>query len=253
MKEVLKKLGLNNTEIKLYLTLLPLNYSPSSNLAQRTGLNRATAGQACQKLVKKGFITAMQKGNAFIYSVEPPDKLMFMLDEKSREIEEQKDSVGRILGNLEALMNPETILPKVKFYKGMEGIKRSYSDILNHCNRKENINSIFCSAETVCEELHDYFLNTYLPARIQKGIKSRNLALKCNTSLDYKKNHEKYLSEIKIIQKEDIPLNNSEVNIFGEFVHCMSFDENGAFAIILEDKHLSYILGTVFEAFWNKC
>ncbi|QQR83332.1 hypothetical protein IPJ72_06055 [Candidatus Peregrinibacteria bacterium] len=99
--------------------------------------------------------------------------------------------------------------------------------------------------------MHEFFEEEYLPKRIKKKIKSRNLAAESVTSQDYKNNETKYLSEIKFVPQNIFPAINSEVNLFGSNMHCMSFDQRGAFALIIEDEYLSKIHEATFEMLWT--
>ena len=67
IEETLKKLGLNEKEITIYLMLLKIGSVPASVLGQRTNITRSTAQYTCQQLAKKGLIHSIQKNNTFKY------------------------------------------------------------------------------------------------------------------------------------------------------------------------------------------
>ncbi len=59
--QILKKLGFDEKDIRLYLILLSLGPSPVRKVAQATGINRGTAYDILKQLVKQGLVVYYHK------------------------------------------------------------------------------------------------------------------------------------------------------------------------------------------------
>lgn len=123
IEQTLQSLGLNEKEISLYLSLLSLGSVPASVLAKRTHIPRSTAQYICGQLTHKGLLTMTKKGNTFLYTIESPEKLFYLLERQKEKIMEQEQQLHRIMGELKNRMNPSAILPKVQFYEGTDGVR----------------------------------------------------------------------------------------------------------------------------------
>ena len=57
MEEELKLLGLNNSEVKVYLTLLELNQALASEIAKKSGIPRASIYDVLRRLEDEGLVS----------------------------------------------------------------------------------------------------------------------------------------------------------------------------------------------------
>ena len=127
----LEGLGLSDKEGAVYLALLASGTSPASSLGKRTGIVKSTAQFTCQQLVKKGLARVARRGNLYLFSCEPPDKLLYLVERRKRALAEQEQNLQAVLGRLQGMMNPLSALPKVHFYEGRDGIAEGYREVLS--------------------------------------------------------------------------------------------------------------------------
>ncbi len=143
------------------------------------------------------------------------------------------------------------LVQKRLFSEGYEGVKNSYRDMVNECNT-DNMIAIFSVVEEIGVELQDFFVNEYVPERVKKNIHMKNLCLESPKAIKYKANDEADLRETKFVSKEYFPTINTEINIYGDAMHYMSFDNQNSFAMIVHDKYISSMLKAVFNLLWQK-
>src|SRR3989344_9271625 len=98
--ETLAELGLSKKEIAIYLALLSTGTAPASTLGKRTSITRSTAQYTCQQLHKQGLVQKVQKGNTYLFTPEPPEKLQLLLQKQKEALEQKEDRVNRIIGEL---------------------------------------------------------------------------------------------------------------------------------------------------------
>lgn len=103
MKEKLLKIGLNPTEIDIYLTLLEHGKLLPANISKLTGINRSTAYAACAELLKKNIITEDLSGKTKYFVALPPENLKNQVNKKLREIKIEESIINELIPELESL------------------------------------------------------------------------------------------------------------------------------------------------------
>jgi len=116
----LRKLGLTEKEVKVYLAGLELGPSSVQNIAKIAELARPTAYEIIKKLEKKRlFVEAKQKGKK-VFIAQSPETILGILRTQKREIEEKEREFIRIIAALEARYSKEE---GIRVFKGKEGLK----------------------------------------------------------------------------------------------------------------------------------
>lgn len=176
IEQSLREYGLNENEIRIYLTLLKRGPSPSSILGKHTGIQRNSAKYACLQLVKKGLLSFVEKNNTFIYSPEPPEVLVQKLHFEKKAIEEKMNNMDRVVSELKKLVNPQSTLPTVKFFEGKDAYIQFSEETLK-CKKKEILFlTDMDKFRSIVSEKYD--TKTFIPRRIEKGIHIRILTNK---------------------------------------------------------------------------
>ncbi|KKS58247.1 MAG: Transcriptional regulator, TrmB [Parcubacteria group bacterium GW2011_GWA2_42_35] len=128
----LRKLGLSQKEIAVYLAGLELGYNSAQNIAKKAGLSRTTAYQIIKDLEKKGLMAeSKEKGQISprlagrgktYYNAESPDKLLGILRLEKRALEEKEREFVRIISALKSkyYLNKKS---EIRTYEGQAGLK----------------------------------------------------------------------------------------------------------------------------------
>jgi len=115
----LRKLGLTEKEVRVYLAGLELGPNSVQNIAKMAGLTRPTTYEIIKKLEEKGlFVEGKEKKKRF-FIAQSPERILGILRIKKREMEEKEREFIRIIAALEAKYSKE----EIKTYKGKEGLK----------------------------------------------------------------------------------------------------------------------------------
>jgi len=116
INQTLKKLGLNEKEIKVYTALLKRGKIKPSSLAALTKISRPTVYNLIKSLVAKGLVAEDLSGTALFVVPLPLDNLKKILDQPKREIAEKEDLVKKAIGELSLLVPDEKYpVPKIRF------------------------------------------------------------------------------------------------------------------------------------------
>ncbi len=117
----LRKLGLTEKEVRIYLAGLELGPDSVQNIARIARLTRPTAYGIIKKLEeKKLFIETKQKGKR-VFSAQSPENILGILRAQEREIEEKQREFIRIIAALEARYSKEK--ENIRVFKGKESFK----------------------------------------------------------------------------------------------------------------------------------
>lgn len=118
----LRKLGLTEKEVKIYLAGLELGPSSVQNIAQMVKIARPTTYEIIRKLEKKGLFSELKQKNKSYFSARPPESILGILRTQMRELEEKEREFIRIIAALESryALRGES---GIRTYRGKEGLK----------------------------------------------------------------------------------------------------------------------------------
>ncbi|TSA46621.1 hypothetical protein D4R52_00130 [bacterium] len=123
MEQNLTKLGLTETEAKIYLAALSLGQSLAATIAKQAGVKRTTAYSALDNLIRQGLISEIADSKERKFKAEEPDRLMRLTKKMRRQTIEAEIELEKLLPGLKAIQKKLIEPPKITFYQGTEGIK----------------------------------------------------------------------------------------------------------------------------------
>lgn len=164
--ELLKKLGMNDNDIKVYIFLLKSGVSTAPEISKSTGIDKATVYRSLDNLSKSGYVSEIVVQNIKRFNAAPPHKLVDKVDELREEL-------GQVLPDLAKLTTMQRTTAQVELYQGKEGIKTVMQDILNE--RKPYY--IMGHAETFFDEVPIY-CDIWISRIEKRGVKGKLLCPK---------------------------------------------------------------------------
>src|SRR3990167_5138490 len=88
--QILNQIGLNDSEIKVYFALLELETSTIGPIIEKAKVPDSKIYLILDKLKEKGLISFVIKNNVKHFQASDPKNLIHLLNEKERQIQEQK-------------------------------------------------------------------------------------------------------------------------------------------------------------------
>lgn len=186
--KILNKIGLNNTESKIYTALIERGPSLISHIAQ-TGLHRPAIYHALPTLISKGLVTVSKSGKRRLYIAESPEKLRGVVDALVHELEVA-------LPELEASYHAKERKPIVKFLEGEHAISFVLNDVV-YSLKKGDIFYRYSSTKDA-QKSSQYLPRDYRKIRDQKQLQRFVIANE-NTMIGKKPRLER---SVKFIPKE---------------------------------------------------
>ncbi len=230
--KILKEIGLTETEIKAYLTLLSIGAASAGRIVEETGIYRKNLYDALNKLIAKGLVSYIVENKIKIFQEK-------YLDEKKAKIEEQKQEIQGTISEMNALFSGTPAEIESEIYRGNEGIKTILKECLNH---KE---VLFIGATGDVENRLPYFWPHYNKKREKLRCKWKLLLV--NEAKNKSITKSKYY-EYKILPKTLSGFN--VIYIYGESVANVVWLEK-PIAFVIKHKTLANNYRKYFNFLWK--
>ncbi len=221
----LEKIGLTKNQSSVYLSLLKLGSTTAQSIIRESGLHRAIVYDCLDQLCKIGLVSFVVRDFKRCFQAAEPKKLLDFLDEK-------KEIVNQFLPELEKLKNMKTEEINASVYNGKEGIKIIHSEML-----KEGKDIYVLGAKGKIFKELPYFIPNFERERIRKKM---NFILIYDTK-EFKKYEEEVVKR-SFYKGRALPQNfesDSVVNIFGDKVAIVLWDERHPSAFMIENKKVA--------------
>lgn len=243
--QILKKLGFDDKEIRLYLILLSLGPSPVRKIAQATGINRGTAYDILKQLMKQGLVVYYHKEKKQCFVAEDPSKLERHLEGRMEELRGLKINIQSMIPELQSMYNRGGGgKPVARYYEGFHGVKNILQDVLSTMGQKAQQPKeyyVYSSAN-----LRDFLYKSFpqfTKERIKKGIGVKVIAIG-------EGGEEHPLSERKWLSRSgDSP---SYTLIYGSKTAHIGLDRAEApLGVVVEDQNIAKTQQIIFERLWS--
>lgn len=158
----LRKLGLSEKEVKVYLAGLELGPNSVQNIAKKAGLVRPTTYVIIESLKRKNLFTETREGKRRYFVAKSPDSILSMLRVQKRELEEKEREFIRIIAALEtryALKDKGGLV----MYRGKEGF-RTIQEMFSLTDSREIL--VLCSRYSPLEQKTRLLLYSHIKKRV---------------------------------------------------------------------------------------
>ena len=247
----LEKLGLTDKETKVYLAALELGEAPVLIISQKAKLKRANTYVILEELTKKGLVSTMTKGKKRHFVAEPPETLMFKLQEKEFAIKEQQKRIKELLPELKSIHNLSEKETKVRFYEGIESLKSLYLDTLKE---KKPLHSFTAFIPNIEPEFLKWLNDYYIPKRVENKIFIKVISPASKGSgggLEYKKKDKESYRQTMLIPPDKFPFS-VEIIIYHNKIALVSYKSKELIGVIIESKEIAKTMQFVFNLSWEK-
>ncbi|HLD43419.1 MAG TPA: helix-turn-helix domain-containing protein [Candidatus Nanoarchaeia archaeon] len=242
MKEkALRKFGLSDREIRVYIVLLELGEALASKIAQKTDTPRTLVYDILEKLLDKGVVSYVIKSNKKYFSALEPSSLIEVLRNKEWEKEKLvQEALPELLSLKHKDLDKKT---KVEIYEGKEGVKTLFNDVLKV--GKE----FLCFGSTgISPDILPYELSRFHKERIKRKIHWK--VIYNNDELGRKRGMEaskwKY-SQVKYMEKTSP----TTTYCYGNKVAIVLWIKERLLAVMIEDEIITNSFKEFFEVLWK--
>ncbi len=234
--EILKELGMTNTEIKIYITLLGLGPSLASLISKKANVERAVTYNILDKLARKGLASYVVKENRKYFSAAEPEKLRDLIKEKEY-------SLNDIIPGLVKLKSQKEQPLFVEVFSGKEGFKTVMDDLIRY---KTPFYIIGYTGKGWL--ISKFWYIHWNKRRIKNKVWRYVLAYKGNEKLDALKYP---LTRIRTLPIEAVHGSSSSIIIYGEDKVLLFLPIEGFAGIRIKNRETHKSYKEYFDLLWK--
>jgi len=238
IEDILQRIGLSEKEAEVYLALLPRGKAPASLLAKQLQIPRSTVKFTCDQLVQKRLIQETILGNATFYIPENPSKLLELLERKQQVLQNSRDDLERNMAALSSLYNPQSSLPKVRFFEGKDALIEMFQDLADIDQERHVFSAGDYMAIHLPEVVSHYRKKVdqhNQPVKVIRGSKFKSKESKANTK------YFTHLEELKV-----------HFLVTGDTLAIGSINPGAPIGILIEHQEIAEAFREIFKDVWEQ-
>ncbi len=241
----LEEIGLTKSEIKVYLALLESGSSSTGPIVERSRIASSKIYEIVEKLIHKGLASFVIKRGIKYFEAASPDRIMDYMKEKEERIVKQREQLKKIIPELKLKQSLSKYQSQAKIFKGIEGIRTAYEDILTTLKPGEEY---YISGAMQPQEPYFTFIRNFQVRRAEKRIKVKILY---SSSIEaWAKNISKLpLTTIKFAPQE--LLASSFIIIYSNRIMIIFGSEHDLTLFRIESQEVADSFKSQFEFIWN--
>jgi sugar-specific transcriptional regulator TrmB len=247
LPQILKNLGLDEKEIRIFLQTAHQKLAPVSQIAKKTGLKRTTCYQIIENLVKRKFIRRYIQHGIKYYAAASPEELQQLLDRLAAPLEDARNLLGGDRDELKKFYNAGADDTQISFYEGYEEIQLAYDRVLDQ--EDQEIYSLLRKEETSNHPLKKYW-EKYLQKRQQLGKKSLSLVPASQQAKTYIETSALENRNTVSIKDQDIPII-GDLKVSGNLVAIISQHQGRIFGITIENPQTAAMFKGMLKTLWK--
>lgn len=233
---VVKNIGLTEKEAKVYLASLESGAGSVSYIARRAGINRVTAYDVLEKLMKKGMVNSVMRKGTRLYGATDPHIIASEAKRKASEFFKALPDLKRLRG--------DAIHPRIRYFEGISGIKAIYEDTLNSSTEILN----YANSREIRTHWPEYD-SEYVRKRVRHKIYLRGIAPLDEHGSWVKSQDKANYREIRLVPSEEFSFTN-EINIYDDKVAIISYKDVPLMGMIIESAEIANTQRDIFKMAW---
>ncbi len=239
LEKDLQKIGLSEKEAKVYLAGLELGPSTAQTIAAKASVNRPTTYIMIESLIKRGLMSSFQKGKKRFFVSGKPTQLLYLLDAKRKEIDEQETFINTFLHKLTSVGDENSQPPQVVLYEGVEAVKVLQDELLQNSNEVLEI--------VPFDEVRK-FIPPIFSGDIRESFSKKFHIKSIYTRAEGPLNVSKPNVEYKYLPPDKFPIK-AEIIIFGNKVVIATFTSKPEY-IHISSENIASTMKMIFEILW---
>ncbi len=136
--EVLNQIGLNKSEVKVYLTLLETGSSTTGPIMNHAKVSSSKIYSILARLIEKGLVSSVIKSKTRYYQASAPDSLLEYAKERERELKKQEEQIRSIIPELKLKEKLLENKQEAQVYLGWKGIMSGFNFILENLKANDD-------------------------------------------------------------------------------------------------------------------
>ncbi len=243
---LLQEIGLSQKEATIYQLMLELGQTPAKTIIAKTSMPRGTVYEILDQLVQKGLLEQYQnEKNLTVFRAKHPYALKEYIESQKQKMTQTEIKLESLFEDFTKLFHQSQQRPGVKFFEGMEGVKKALKDSLTSKTEILTVADIEATVKFINEINEEY-----VRERNKEKIPKRLLAVDNAFSRERYK-AKKNLLDVRLLKISIQPFNTS-LQIYDDKIAYITMNEKGLTATIIENPFIYSMHRALFEILWER-
>ncbi len=226
---MLRKIGLSESDTRVYLALLKLGRANVTQLAERSGVHRTNIYSILDKLKEMGLVSSFNEDNKMKFKVSDPENLLNYL-------RENEEAIKKLLPDLKKIRESVKEKVSVDVFRGIKGMKSAFNDII-----REKKNIIGWGLTGQLRKYMPVYAKQYLRDIRRFKIKNRYIYVEGTEFRDK-------LFDVKLLPKEF--LTPVATQVYADKIHITIWEPDFV-SITIKSKEIANNYRKHFELLWK--
>lgn len=242
-EENLIRLGFNQNEAKVYLSLTKFGKSDANQIIKDTKFHKNIVYDNLDKLINKGLVTYIIEGKKRVFSISSPDMLIEHVNENIKKLNENKELAINISREIKAKKKVIPRKQEASISKGVNGIRAYHKGIIE----AKKAYYVFGAPKQSVEIMGEHFWENFEVKRIDKKI---SVSMIFNPALkNFGKTLKNKYTKIRVFDKDFEPLTQTDVH--DDKVAIIVWSQI-PILFLIEDKEVAKSYKRYFENMWKQ-
>ncbi len=241
--EILEKIGLNQSEARIYLALLKTGSCKAGRLAKETNYNRTTVYKALESLIQRGLAGYVVKENRKYFEPADPKNIMRGIEKEERVLQEKKKEVAHAIPQLSRLFEENKEELEATIFKGIKGMKTVFDDIQKTLKKGDEY--LAFGVPEYAQQFWGYFEE--FNKALQKNKVHRRIIFDQRASKNIA-SCKKYGYQVKTLSKEF--MSPAEINVYENNVAIVLWNKT-PLVIFVRGKDIAQSFRQYFNLLWR--
>ncbi|MEK6960268.1 MAG: helix-turn-helix domain-containing protein [Nanoarchaeota archaeon] len=224
----LRDIGLSPGEITVYSAMLEAGSASANTLHEKTGIERRNVYDILNKLIERGLCSYITENKKRTFKATHPSAILNYIDDKKTSLDKLRDEAEAKIPALTELYNETKPSINAQVFRGKEGIKAVWADMLT------TRDIWWIAAGRFVPKEMPVFFHHWNKKRLKLSIKWKSLLIN-----EMRKEIDKpmELERIRFLPKE-FSGNPAVIGIYGDKVVNIQYGQE-PFAFVIESKELA--------------
>jgi len=236
-KTILKNLGLNDSEIAIYLTCLQTGPAQPQELVKKSGFSRPATYLAIEQLTVKGLLSSASHGKRKIYAAEPPERLVHYGKTKVNDLNQNVEDLENQIQALKLMERGDK--PVAKYFEGIDGLRSILQDLAD-------TKPAFTEEITNVDVVRKVFQNKDLES-VQTKLEKMKTPGRALFSGDVK--YVRKGVEARLLPKNEFNFE-GDILLYADKIAMVSFTDK-VIGVVIESPIIAQTYHTIFELAWR--
>jgi sugar-specific transcriptional regulator TrmB len=238
--DVLKKTGLTDNEITIYIFLLKRGETTTGPIIKETKIANSRVYESLNTLIDRGLVSYNIQKNGKHFKAESPHKIMALEQEKIKQLEQKLPE----LINIQKLQQTQTTSA---VYEGFEGFRTAFKKIIEDCRENETIYVLGFSEQTYATISLRTFLKNMNLKSAEKNQKLKIILDETTKKTLGKDRSKEPNTTIKYMPKGYV--SPAAIDVFQDYVYIFLWEEK-PYVFMIKNQTIANSFKQYFEFLW---